>query len=349
MKSKRMLYVLAIVFVLCISIVNVKADENIENKNHKNGKHYTCLYFIDEYSNKQVSSSCAPEGTKGKKTYTYPKTNITNQGDVYEIDGWYDKDGNKVSNNSKISVSYEASTENCEDIYYYLKWNVKKAPILNFKYVDRVSTGSGSWSNTNGSTSVFKHTFKEPEQQPHFKFIEWKIDSDAYKPQDIYVYDFKDKGYNTIDNVTAYAWWQSSITVNLYDDNELLDQREDFIKVSIDDYKPIKEGYEFLGWKDENDNDVTDTDFYPLEKSIDKVNPKVVNLYAKWKKNDDIVNVSKIEDTNQKGSESHNKIEVKNIEITPPNTLVDGKTDSNISMYIILSIIASLRILKLVI
>ena len=264
---------------------NVVMAEEVDSLNHKNGKHYTCIHFVDEYSGKEVRNSCAPQGTSGTKSYTHKTTEQSNQGNVYKLIGWYDAEGNQVSDNATIKASYTSSNEKCEDIYYYLKWQEFKAPVLHFNYIDKVSTGTGSWSNDNGNTSTYTHTFVKPEDQDHFLFMHWIIDNTIYNPTDSFTYDFSDKEFNNVDDITAYACWQSSVTLNLYDEDKLLKTSEDFEKVSIDGYEPEKEGYKFVEWVDEEDNSVTEDTFYPFEASIEKINPRVVNLFAVWKDN----------------------------------------------------------------
>lgn len=285
MKFKKFLvYAFTALATFAMVSGHVLADE-VDSPNHKNGQHYTCIHFVNEYNGKEVRNSCAPEGTSGTKSYTHPKTEESNHGNVYKLLGWYDAEGNLISDTATIRVSYNASTEKCDDMYYYLKWQELKAPVLHFNYIDNVSTGSGSWSNDNGSASSFTHEFKKPEDQEHFDFIHWTIGSTIYNPNDHYTYDFSDKEYNSVETVTAYAWWQSSVTLNLYDEDTLLKTTEDFEKVSIDGYEPTKEGYTFIGWVDEDGNSVTDDTFYPEEASVEKVVPRIVNLYAVWKEN----------------------------------------------------------------
>ena len=193
MKLKKFLvYAFAAFATFTMVNGNVLADE-VDSPNHKNGKHYTCIHFVNEYNGKEVRNSCAPEGTSGTKSYTHKTTQESNQGTVYKLLGWYDADGNLVSNTATIKVSYKSSTEKCDDIYYYLKWEAQRAPILVFNYIDKVSTGTGSWSNTNGTTESYSHTFNKQEDQEHFSFIEWKIGNDVYNPSDVFNYSFSGK------------------------------------------------------------------------------------------------------------------------------------------------------------
>ena len=178
MKNIRLL-LCAIITVFAFTLGNMKVlAEGCTHPNHQGNKHRTCIHFVNEYDGKEVRKACTPQGNGTTKTYTHPTTEETNGGDLYVLDGWYDENGNNVSdpsNPAKIKVSVTASTDKCVDLYYYLKWKVEKAPILEFNYIDNISTGSGSWSNTNGSTSGFSHTFKKPDDQDHFSFLYWAI------------------------------------------------------------------------------------------------------------------------------------------------------------------------------
>ena len=73
----------------------------------------------------------------------------------------------------------------------------------------------------------------KPKEPDHFSFIKWTIEDNVFYPSDTYIYDFSDKPYNTVEIINAYAWWQSSVTLNLFDGDILLKSIEDFEKVSI--------------------------------------------------------------------------------------------------------------------
>ena len=278
-----------IFFVLVIMSLfifgSVKAETDVESENHDttNDLHRTCIHFINAHNGSTLRKSCASQGVSGTKSYTHNVTEFTEGGTVYKLDGWYNEDGEKVSSTAKVSVSYTVSSEKCENIKFYLRWNAEKAPILHFNYIDNVSTGSGSWSNTNGSTADYSHTFSEPESQNHYSFAYWAIGDDHYNDGDVFTYSFKDKEPNTEETVNAFAYWQSSVTLNLYDGETLLDSKEDFEKVSIN-YTPAKPGYNFVGCVDEDGNEVSEDTFYPYDISSDKIDPKVVNLYATWER-----------------------------------------------------------------
>ena len=236
------------------------------------------------------SNTISLNGSWSKFSRALGTTEFEQGGSVYKVMGWYDEDGSPVpasmyynGDSNRIKVTVNCTEAKDYNLTYTLKWKEEKAPILLFNYTDRVSTGSGSWTNSDGSTADYSHKFKEPASVAHYKFLYWAIGDDKYNDGDIYTYSFEGKEPNTTETVNAYAWWQSSVTLNLYDGNDLLSSEEDFEKVT-NNSTPTKPGYNFVGWEDENGNPVTETEFYPYEKSSDKIEPKVINLYAKWER-----------------------------------------------------------------
>lgn len=268
-----------IFLVLFLSFLNiVYADDEL---NHTT-EHRTCIHLVNEYDNSEVKT-CIGEGVSASKVFT-TKINdtYTNEGVIYKLDGWYDKDNNLVSNDLKYRFKYVGNKEKCENIYYYLKWNTYKAPVLKFNYIDKISTGSGSWSNTNGSTTSYSHTFKTPEKKEHYEFLYWMIEENKYNDGDTFNYDFKDKEYNTLEEINAYAYYKADITVNIYDDDKLLKTYNSFDKITLD-YLPSKDNYKFKGYLDEKNNIINDKEFYPDEIGITPL-PKVINLYVSYEK-----------------------------------------------------------------
>ena len=320
MKNIRLL-LCAIITIFAFTLGNMKVlAEGCTHPNHNTStdEHRTCIHYVNEYDGKEVRMSCTPQGKGITKTYIHGTTEVENAGDLYVLDAWYDENGNNVSdpsNPAKIRVSVTASTDECVDLYYYLKWKVEKAPILEFNYIDNISTGSGSWSNTNGSTAGYTHTFKKPEDQDHFSFLYWAIENTKYNDGDKFTYSFDGKPRNSKETINAYAWWQPSITLNLFDGDELLSSQEDFESVSIN-VEPTKEGYIFDGWVDEEGNKVSATTFYSDAETKDKVEPFVINLYATW--------VPEEEDTPQgktvpKETKKAKKV-AETVKILPPDT-----------------------------
>ena len=126
-----------------------------------------------------------------------------------------------------------------------------KSWYLNYNYIDNVSTGSGSWQNE-GAVSSFTHTFKTPESQPHYQFVNWEEEGtgNTYVAGDKFVYsNAAPKDDQVV--VNTYAVWQPSVTVNYYNwDGKLLKSVERYEDIATADSfaAPTIEGAEFLGW-----------------------------------------------------------------------------------------------------
>lgn len=279
-------------------------DPEIEALAHNNSsdKHQNCYFFINTYNNQSIGKACTPEGASGNKTFrgaNYLKP-FSSQGISYEFDGWYDENDNLLETSTTIKVRVSAPNGKCEVHYIYAKWKQYKDPVLYFNYYDNVSTGSGSWSNLNGDASSLNHTFREPAGKNHYSFLYWKIDDTIYNDGDVYTYDISALSYNDEVTIDAYAWWKADVTLNLYDGTTSLGSDSKFDSINITDViesNPTKEGYKFLGWVDEEGNDVTETTFYAEEPSINPA-PKTVKLYAKWQKLVSITVTKEWDDTN---------------------------------------------------
>ena len=180
-----------------------------------------------------------------------------NNGNYYYFDGWYDIEGKKIPTDTSYVVAdqdseYVSFAQEVEgqtttgsikvykhslkigiksgitltedvNVYVYTRWTVKYTTRLNLNYIDNISTGSGSWANLQ-HVSALEHTFKQPESQPHYSFLYWKDakTEDIYNPGDVFEYTFEKLDEQITDNVNIYAWWQPSVTLNLYSDGKLL-------------------------------------------------------------------------------------------------------------------------------
>ena len=283
-------------------------DPVVEDVAHDKNKdvHRTCIQFIDTSVNPSYnvsSSSCA--ATSGSKISKALKTTSFSYGNkFYEFDGWYDEAGNKVTtyyngNETRIKVSYTYDKDKCQVLKYYLKWKETVLPIFHFVVDDYISDGDVNttyyYAPNEGGT--YTHSFyKAPSTKNHYSFLYWKVEDSVgiYNVGDKFYHDVANQGLNTEVTITGEAYWKADVTLNLYDGNKLLSTQSDFTSVSINS-KPEKIGYEFLGWKDENGNSVTEETFYP-EAIGAKPNPVVVNLYADWKQIKMDLDVTKIWD-----------------------------------------------------
>jgi len=124
---------------------------------------------------------------------------------------------------------------------------------LDFKYIDRISTGSGSAYNV-GFITGYTHTFKEPAAKAHYQFVNWKneLTGETYVKGSKYICpeEYKVSGLTT--NVNVYANWQPSATIQYYTaDGRFLNEIEAFETLQVNGWKPSNGNGEFIGWFDE--------------------------------------------------------------------------------------------------
>ena len=242
----------------------------------------------------KMGTSKVSEGTSGSKAQKWFINYIegklyykgTYQNVEYVFNGQFlDEEGNPVT--FPIKTEYKEDTP-VVDIYLYPQYDTTPLSFLNFNYIDNISTGSGSWANK-GKTTNYTHTFKQPEDQEGYQFIFWQ-ESDTgeiYNPEDTYFCDISSLEPGQTKTVNIHAIWQPSLIVNWYDEDELLETRESFEEdiqaYSLETEK--KEGFNFLGWVDEQGNLIDENTIYSIpEKTTEKVGSKVINLYTYYEK-----------------------------------------------------------------
>ena len=291
-----------VLLLVCFFHINVMADEpgTTETKKEPGDSCLITIVFREESNtgevinsgngvNQNTTQTISSGGSGSKTTRALQKTTF-GSGPKYTVDGWYDENGNPVpesmyynaSTPTRIRVRYACSKTEPEDmtITYILKWNAEKANKYKLIVHDEVSTSGGSWGNEDGHFGTYSHTFKEPEQKSHYQFVYYKLGEKTFQAGQTYDHDVTNQEVEELVE-DAYAYWKADVTLNLYDGTKLLSTQSDFTSVSINT-QPEKIGYEFLGWKDSNGNEVTETTFYP-EAMGTNPSPKQVNLYANWK------------------------------------------------------------------
>ena len=184
--------------------------------------------------------------------------------------------------------------ENISDIYISPVYSVKLNWYLNYRYIDNVSTGSGSWSNLDGVSS-FRHTFRDPSVATpvsHYSFAYWK-DSETgniYGAGDSFTYTGQGQAAGTTKDVNIYAWWQPSLSVELYDQlgSRMDESFESFeagytkalYSFSCDDNT---DGTVFEGWYDENGQRYSDDTVISVpELTTEKGKNVVIRAYARF-------------------------------------------------------------------
>jgi hypothetical protein len=215
---------------------------------------------------------------------------------------WQDEDGNIFDASSTITF-YNREGESSGNNYYVSDdvtitlspvWEAKMIQGLDYRYIDNISTGSGSWSNKDAYAyrsqfGSLKHTFKNPEDAsptltPNYSFRYWQ--TDEWLQNGAHVSSKEGKKYNAGDTmeyvvdsglpegteteVNVYAYWQPSVTVRYhYDGNVVEAERfediavydgasdefaEEGIEYSADGGKLVIDGEEYIGWYDEEGN-----------------------------------------------------------------------------------------------
>ena len=262
-------------------------DPEAEALLHKNDQHYACVYYMNDYNGKKIREACTPEGTSSNKTFPTSQYALLNDfvvdGVKYSFKGWYDANGELVTEEKGVKTHLDSPDNGCYIIYLWAKWNEEHQPIYQINVTDKVSTGTHSWNNTKGHEGSYTYKFATPDAKTHYQLLYYKMEdgTDTYQPGDEYTHDISAQGVNT--NVTEdfYAYWQADVTLDLYDENtKLISSESSFESVSIN-YNTDKVGYKFLGWFDADNKEVTETTFYPNEMGKDP-KPVQVTLYAKY-------------------------------------------------------------------
>ena len=216
---------------------------------------------------------------------------FSHQGVNYKYAGyWVDQDGKEFSS---LSIKNDGSAR--EVVYNVSPVYEKTYPeVLDFRYIDNISTGSGSWKNVD-SFSTFTHTFKEPDAKDHYKFVEWKNlkTGETFIKGNKFEYVAQNGlSEETITHINIHAMWQPSVTVEYYNSNgELLKSVEKTdAKIKAYDYaadtQEMRDGAKFLGWYESTEDGaarVAEGTAYELPAvTADPVDQKVIKLYAKY-------------------------------------------------------------------
>ena len=199
-------------------------------------------------------------------------------GDKYEYSGkWVDENGNEFTSLKINNADIEGDTV----ITVRPVYNITECKKLSFNYIDGVSTGSGSWANK-GETSSYTHTFKQPEAQKHYQFINWENDEtkETYLGGDKYSVMLKDLP-ETRNEVNVYANWQPSVTVR-YNYNGNTAEAEDFEGISVYDKTTVIDGIEYNGWYDAEGNRLAEDAAFEAPAPVrEKTERSIIDVYAR--------------------------------------------------------------------
>ncbi|MBQ3393627.1 MAG: InlB B-repeat-containing protein [Oscillospiraceae bacterium] len=234
-------------------------------------------------------TSTLKQGSTQSKAFKWFDNKITTKsfsykGTKYTYTGRFvDANGREVSFPVKMdpSLYYEDVT-----IVLYPVYDIIEAKHLSAQYIDNISTASSSWYNVDEFSS-YRHTFKLPESQPHYSFIEWRSeDGTAYAPGQSWsatksILDpIADGGTLT---VSFRTFWQPSVTVNYYVDGTLVNSAESFESVNVGSYIPQTEDkVRFIGWYDAAGNQVSDTTFIAPAITSERSDRYIENVYARF-------------------------------------------------------------------
>lgn len=179
------------------------------------------------------------------------------------------------------------------DIYVSPVYSMTLNWYLNYYYVDRVSTGSGSWSNKDAVVE-FQHTFKDPSKATpvkHYKFVNW-LNTDTnqtFVDGDTNVYSSTQLKNGETKNVYIYAIWQPSVMIHYHVNGEDAGTAEDFSSLTVydDKYTPADTGdIHFEGWYDKDGNRIDESTVYnaPAVTGRDEevTKPAEYDVYARF-------------------------------------------------------------------
>ncbi|MBQ6621407.1 MAG: Cna B-type domain-containing protein [Mogibacterium sp.] len=210
----------------------------------------------------------------------------------------------RVANkNGLVTVTFkDGHTETFEDTYdIYLSpvYSQTQNWLLDYQYIDNISTGSGSWSNLN-AIMEFKHTFSNPEEKsPNltkdlYQFVKWQNDetgevwldqNDPDSPSEA-VYDGRGMKKGDRTYVEIFAYWQPSVTVNFHKfANELTESivRFEDIELSEVTVSTEDENVTFDGWYDEEGTKLEETTVFEApEITKEKVDRTIYNVFARF-------------------------------------------------------------------
>ena len=177
------------------------------------------------------------------------------------------------------------------DVYISPVYKVKYNWYLNYHYVDRISTGSGSWNNKDAVVE-FKHIFSDPSEKTpvsDYKFVEWFNTDNGkhYRAGEESVYSSAQLKDGETKDVYVYAIWQPSVTINYYVNGKIAKTEKKFDSVTVN-YTPDSQGKNitFAGWYDKDGKKVDGGTEYKAPAltglSEDIVQPAVYDVYAKF-------------------------------------------------------------------
>ena len=233
--------------------------------------------------------------------YTYKPLNaivLTEQGEgpvfADTLDGLNTIDKIGFDSNGTVTIKFTDGTkqtlENTEELYISPVYKAIENWYLEYKYIDNISTGSGSWSNRDAVVE-YQHTFSDPSvktPQPDYKFIEWRNEEDGkvFKAGDSFIYSGAELKPGSTKTVNIYAYWQPAVTVNYHQPGKETESKKAFDEITVYDFKPApEENLQFDGWYSDEEltqriPENTVEKAHEITKEADTA--KVIHVYARY-------------------------------------------------------------------
>ena len=213
----------------------------------------------------------------GKITANYDYGTITlpsTEKDGYEIDEWYDEDGNPVG---KPGEEYKPE----KDETLTPHWKANKYTI-----VFDANGGSGNMANMSMTYDTPSNLTRNAFTKAGYVFVGWNTDKNATSAQYVDGQSVNNLTTQNGGTVTIYAIWKRTITIT-YDANGgtgapssqtgTLYNSQASVDIKLSDDRPSKEGFSFNGWatsKESSTAEYQPGNTYPFSDSV--------TLYAIW-------------------------------------------------------------------
>ena len=217
----------------------------------------------------------------------------------------------------------------------YGYWSSYKTPRMSIKRINEVTLEyNSSWENSNGTTTSITKQLPTPKNKAGHEFMYWKVykqilDEETGEvieevPYDdktyidtpfVYTFDLSPENEDGYEQLVARAFWQSSVTLNVYKEYKksmpstyIIYHEESTIavgnKVTLAEepsgYNYTKQGYEFAGYYMMVDGEEVavsvGTEFTAPPASYENVDPIEYQVWATWTRIEETVTVSKVWD-----------------------------------------------------
>ncbi len=291
-------------------------------------------------------------GTLGRYTYTdaigMPVSSTASVGNGYKFIGWFDSNGNPVSEDMLLNYGKTISYTTTGDATYYARY----AKTITQTFIRQVGRDD-SWSNTTddkiATLSRYSHTDEagkvvtsKATAKEFYEFVGWYDSNGNQVSEEMLTNNGTTISYTTSKDATYYARFSKKIVIQTFvrkvkDGNDWKDITDDKIGV-LSNYEDVGEidnpvesiatagsGYRFVGWFDESGNQVSDDMLDDTGLKISYTTSGNATYIARFEKAYTL-NVSKID--GDKSTEG-NKVPLAGVEFTLYQTDDSGDTTIN--------------------